>query len=98
MINDVLHDIQQDEIVINHGDLQIILDSTIELEELLQKESGRECLIDAMIPFVVGGYDVKEKLHDVLEDNEIKQTFVKSATTTTNVNKRLKRVKELLDI
>ena len=98
MINDVLHDIQQDEIVINHGDLQIILDSTIELEELLQKESGRECLIDAMIPFVVGGYDVKDKLHDVLEDNEIKQTFVKSATTTTNVNKRLKRVKELLDI
>ena len=98
MINDVLHDIQQDEIVINHGDLQIILDSTIELEELLQKESGRECLIDAMIPFVVGGYDVKEKLHDVLEDNEIKQTFVKSATTTTNVNKRLKRVKERLDI
>lgn len=98
MINDVLHDIQQDEIVINHGDLQIILDSTIELEELLQKESGRECLIDAMIPFVVGGYDVKEKLRDVLEDNEIKQTFVKSATTTTNVNKRLKRVKELLDI
>lgn len=98
MINDVLHDIQQDEIVINDGDLQIILDSTIELEELLQKESGRECLIDAMIPFVVEGYDVKEKLHDVLEDNEIKQTFVKSATTTTNVNKRLKRVKELLDI
>lgn len=98
MINDVLHDIQQDEIVINHRDLQIILDSTIELEELLQKESGRECLIDAMIPFVVEGYDVKEKLHDVLEDNEIKQTFVKSATTTTNVNKRLKRVKELLEI
>lgn len=98
MINDVLHDIQQDEIVINDRDLQIILDSTIELEELLQKESGRECLIDAMIPFVVEGYDVKEKLHDVLEDNEIKQTFVKSATTTTNVNKRLKRVKELLEI
>ena len=98
MINNVLYAIQRGDISIEKEKLQIILDATLELEEMLRGQQGREFLVDALIPFVAEGYDVKNKLCEVVEDTKIQETLVKSSTTTTNVNNRLKRVKEILGI
>ena len=98
MINNVLYAIQRGDISIEKEKLQIILDATLELEERLRGQQGREFLVDALIPFVAEGYDVKNKLCEVVEDTKIQETLVKSSTTTTNVNNRLKRVKEILGI
>lgn len=96
MINNVLSNVQNNVISMQKENLKKILDATIELELLLSNIDNKEVLIDAIIPYYVNSYDVKESLRKIVNDDIIQRTLNKSVTTTKNVNDRFKRVGEIL--
>lgn len=97
MINMVLQKFQKGEEKISQEKVNIILEETIQLLDKLYNNPNKEYLVDACIPFVVTQKEkLYEKLGSIVSDKEINDTFVKSATTTSNVNKRLKRVIEIM--
>ena len=93
MINMVLQKIQKGEEKIDQEKVKSILQATIELLDKLYDNPNKDYLVDACIPFVITD---KEKLYNKLDiivsDDEISKTFEKSSPTTSNVNKRLERV------
>lgn len=97
MINDVLHDFQVKEMVLDSEIVDKILTKTLELLNLLKDENNKEYIIDACVPFVVEKWDkLIEKLEEIKSDDIIKSTLDKSVATTNNVNKRLERISEIL--
>lgn len=97
MINMVLQNLQKGEKKIEHEKVNIILVATIELLDKLYDNPNKNYLIDACIPFVVTQKEkLYKKLDYIVSDSEIISTFIKSAQTTTNVNKRLERVIEIM--
>lgn len=97
MINDVLHDFQVKEMVLDSEVVDKILTKTLELLNLLKDENNKEYIIDACVPFVVEKWDkLIEKLDEIKSDDIIKSTLDKSVATTNNVNKRLERISEIL--
>lgn len=97
MINDVLHDFQVKEMVLDSEVVDKILTKTLELLNLLKDENNKEYIIDACVPFVVEKWDkLIEKLDKIKSDDIIKSTLDKSVATTNNVNKRLERISEIL--
>ena len=97
MINSVLQEAQNNPSMIASETVNKILDVTIELKKCLKGIFGEDYIINACIPFSV---DYSQSLMDSLDiiksDNVISSTLEKSASTTTNVNKRLKRIKEII--
>ncbi len=97
MINMVLQKLQKEEEKISKEEVNIILEATIELLDKLYENPNKEYLVDSCIPFVVKQKNkLYEKLSSIESDKEINNTFIKSATTTSNVNKRLERVIEIM--
>ncbi|MFR9542463.1 MAG: DUF262 domain-containing protein [Rikenellaceae bacterium] len=100
MINGVLQDLQNNKINISE-DIQNILESTLELlltftaKEVETKNI--DYIIDACIPFIKTHKDTLfSKLDEIIADERILLTLDKSLSTTSNVNDRLKRVKEIV--
>lgn len=97
MINSVLQEAQNNPSMIASETVNKILDVTIELKRYFKGIFGEDYIINACIPFSV---DYSQRLMDSLDiiksDNVISSTLEKSASTTTNVNKRLKRIKEII--
>ena len=94
MINMVL---QKGEEKIDQEKVKSILEATIELLDKLYDNSNKDYLIDACIPFVVTEKEkLYNRLHRIVSDDEINKTFIKSAPTTSNVNKRLERVIKIM--
>lgn len=97
MINMVLQNLQKGEEKIDSEKVNVILEATIELLDKLYDNPNKDYLVDACIPFVVAQKEkLYEKLNTIVSDSEIINSFVKSAPTTSNVNKRLKRVIEIM--
>lgn len=97
MINRTLQEIQNKQNKINDNDLEKILEGTLILLEVLKNTSGRDYILNACIPYIVSQEeDLLEKISIIATDGEMLESLNKSAGTTSNVNKRLLRVKQLL--
>ncbi len=98
MINNVLLELQKGIIPTRLEEIEAILLYTLKLKRLLFSSNDREFLIDACINFAIIDWEkLEKKLTVILNDEEIKSTFSKSSSTTSNVNKRLKRVIEIME-
>ena len=99
MINNVLQGFQNNEISIEDDSINIILEKTLVLMEELKEVEGRDYIINSCIPFVVLNWeDLSSHINEIIKDTQILSTLTKSPATTTNVNSRFKRIKEILNI
>ncbi len=97
MINNVLLELQKGTILTKIEEIKNILQYTLKLKNYFLELNEKEFLIDACINFAVTDWEnLNNKLDIIIEDSEIKETFMKSPSTTSNVNKRLKRVIQLM--
>ena len=98
MINNVLLELQKGIIPTRLEEIEAILLYTLKLKRLFFSLNDKEFLIDACINFAITDWEkLEKKLTVILSDEEIKSTFSKSSSTTSNVNKRLKRVIEIME-
>ena len=98
MINDVLYEIQQKSITINPEDVFSIIHQTIQLLIRFKENINKQYLVDACIYYAVLNPQKIMELTDIIEkDKMILESLEKSPQTTTNVNKRVKRVRELMN-
>ncbi len=98
MINNVLQDIQKGTISISKEKLLLLLHTTLRLRSFYGGMPNADYIIDALIPFV-DLVSKEEKISDligVFTDTVVMKTLEKSPATTSNVNERLCRVKQLL--
>ncbi len=98
MINNVLQDVQKGSVSIEREKLLLLLNATLKLKSLFGSILNADYVIDAIIPFV-DRLDTDEeiaKTEAIFSDALVKKTLEKSPATTSNVNARLRRVKELL--
>ncbi len=97
MINNVLSGLQNKTIIINDIKLKAILNATIQLCLMYKDQTNGLHLIDASIYFATEKLEkYKEKYTTIVNDDIIKETLEKSATTTSNVNARFKRIHEIM--
>ena len=98
MINDVLYEIQQRNIIIDSENILSIIQQTIQLLIRFKENSNKQYLIDACIHYAVLNPQKVMEIANVIEtDDAILKTLEKSPQTTTNVNDRAKRVRELMN-
>lgn len=97
MINDVLYSLQSKTLELSKDELDKIIDTTIHLKDVIKNDHANY-FIDACIYFAIK-YDKKfsEVLQNILTDSVILESFVKSPSTTSNVNARVKRIKEIIN-
>ena len=98
MINNVLQDIQKGNVTISEENLLLLLNATIQLRHNYGTIPNSDYIIDAIIPFIdsIGAPEDIPNLEEIFTDDLIKKTLKKSPATTSNVNERLRRVKEIL--
>lgn len=98
MINNVLQDIQKGSVLIEREKLLHLLNTTLKLKKSFGSIPNADYVIDAIIPFVdqLDTDEKIEKTEPIFSDELVKKTLEKSPATTSNVNERLFRVKELL--
>lgn len=97
MINNVLQDIQKGNITIERDKLMELLNVTLELKKTFKNIPNADYVIDALVPFFDSiNNKLEDYFRDIFEDLLIQKTLEKSPATTSNVNARLSRVKELL--
>ena len=98
MINNVLQDIQKGSVLIDREKLLHLLNTTLKLKKSFGSIPNADYVIDAIIPFVdqLDTDEKVEKTEPIFSDELVKKTLEKSPATTSNVNERLCRVKELL--
>ncbi len=98
MINDVLYDIQQKNIVINSEIVEAVIHQTIQLLIRFKENPNRQYLLDSCIHYAVLNPQKVMNLSRIIERDEIiLDTLGKSPQTTSNVNKRVKRMHELMN-
>lgn len=98
MINDVLYDIQQKNIVINSEIVEAVIHQTIQLLIRFKENPNRQYLLDSCIHYAVLNPQKVMNLSRIIErDAIILDTLGKSPQTTSNVNKRVKRMHELMN-
>lgn len=98
MINNVLQDLQNKVIKIDESELSNILIETVKLKHSFKtKLSYPDNLIDSCIPFIKYVTFDPSLISLIVDDQDIKSTFNKSAATTSNVNLRLKAVKNVVN-
>lgn len=97
MINGVLAGLQNNGAALNDERLQAILNATVQLCLAFGDTSNRDHLVDASIYFAANDLEsFLEKVPLIKEDEVIKETLIKSATTTSNVNARFRRIHEIV--
>lgn len=98
MINNVLQDVQKGSVSIEREKLLLLLNTTLKLKSLFGSILNADYVIDAIIPFVdrLGTDEEIAKTEAIFSDDLVMKTLEKSPATTSNVNARLRRVKELL--
>lgn len=98
MINDVLYEIQQKSIVIEPETILAIIQQTIQLLIRFKENPNRHYLIDSCIYYaVLNPQRVMGLSENIEKDPVILETLEKSPQTTSNVNKRAKRVHEMMN-
>lgn len=97
MINNVLQKFQKEKSEMGQEEINLILFKTIKLLTLLNDFKGKDYIIDACIPFIETKWEeIISKLEEIKMDSEIEETLIKSPATTSNVNKRLRRINEII--
>lgn len=99
MINDVLYKLQIKEISLEKEIIYNIINQTIKLLIRFASHSSKQYLVDSCIHFaVLNPEKFMEKSMEIESDPEINESLIKSPSTTTNVNLRIKRVKAILNM
>lgn len=98
MINNVLQEFQREKITIEKDTLILILDKTLKFRKAFAGAPNADYIIDSLIPFVkhFDGTNDETIAKTIFENVDIKQTLEKSPATTSNVNKRLTLVRQLI--
>lgn len=97
MINTVLQDLQNKKIELDKDTVCKILTNTIQLMQVFNEHKYSEHLVDACLPFSIDNMErIVEKSQEIMNDDEIEKTLLKSQSSTNNVNDRIKRIKELI--
>ena len=97
MINNVLQEVQKGDVDIDKATLLLLLERTLDLKKTFLDKPNADYIIDSILPFVSENREFDLKLgQKVFSDCDIQSTLEKSPATTSNVNARLKRVKELM--
>lgn len=97
MINNILAGLQNGTIHIDDNVLNNILETTLQLSLLFNDNPNAQYLIDSSIRFATDDFGrFNEISKQVIDDWQIQETLKKSATTTSNVNQRFKRIHELM--
>ena len=97
MINNVLQELQKGNIDIDKTTLLLLLDRTLDLKRTFLDKPNADYIIDSILPFISEDREFDLDLaRKVFSDSAIQNTLEKSPATTSNVNARLKRVKELM--
>ena len=74
-----------------------VLNHTISLLQLFKDNPNKEYLIDACIPFSLMHWDdLKTIVSEINNNNDLNKTFEKSKATTSNVNRRVEIISQLL--
>ncbi|QOR33858.1 DUF262 domain-containing protein [Clostridium sp. 'deep sea'] len=98
MINSVLAQFQNNTSLLDENSILKIIEKTLKLKEIFMSLPNTEYLIDSCIYFAVNSDEVFfEKVNVITSDNIILETFKRSPTTTTNVNKRISRILSILN-
>ena len=98
MINGVLQCLQEKSVVLEMTEVEMIIERTMNLLSCFSGSENRDYLIDACMPYAIENWEkLQEKMEEIVSDATIAQTLVKSPATTSNVNARLKRVKEIIE-
>ena len=97
MINDVLQKLQEGELTLTNEKVDMILNRTLDMMVMFKDNQFRDYLVDACIPYIFDKWDLIETNIDLINnDEEINSSFEKSTATTSNVNKRLRRISAIL--
>lgn len=96
MINTVLSKLQDSKITLSDEKVINVIEKTIELLKIFKDNSNCEYMIDSCIPFIDRWDELVEKISCISEDQQIKESLVKSPATTSNVNRRIARIIEVL--
>lgn len=98
MINNVLQEIQDNKHSLSKENVRDVLDFTINVLERYKDTEGIDYIINSCVPYIDTKLNkIYEKLPIIIDDKTIKDSFEKSPATTSSVNNRLLRVKEILD-
>lgn len=98
MINNVLQDIQKGNVSIDKENLLLLLNTTLQLKSDYGSIPNADYVIDAIIPFV-DQITIDGKctgVDKIFCDELVRKTLEKSPATTSNVNERLRLVKQIL--
>lgn len=100
MINNVLQEIQKGKVTIDKDTLISLLNKTLELRKQFGGVPNADYVIDALVPFIslIDDTKLSKKAHEVFNDEEIIATLKKSPATTSNVNARLLRAKQMIAV
>ena len=97
MINSVLQKVQDKKITLTEQQILNILKLTLKLKRRYLKAEGIDYIINSCIPFYEQEELLIAKFEDILSDEQIQKTLEKSPATTSNVNSRLLRVKDIIN-
>ena len=82
---------------ISDEDLYKILNGTLILRERYNGENNLDYIINSCIPFIVQYEELLlSKMDAILSDVDVKSTLAKSPATTSNVNDRLRYIKNII--
>lgn len=98
MIDTLLQECQVNAEKFKETEIIQVLERTISLLQIFKDNPNREYLIDACIPFSLTNWDDLTTLVSEINNNDdLNKTFEKSKATTSNVNKRVKIISQLLE-
>lgn len=98
MIDRLLQECQVNAEKFKETEIIQVLERTICLLQIFKDNPNREYLIDACIPFSLTNWDdLTTLVSEINNNNDLNKTFEKSKATTSNVNKRVKIINQLLE-
>lgn len=98
MIDTLLQECQVNADKFKETEIIQVLERTICLLQIFKDNPNREYLIDACIPFSLTNWDdLTTLVSEINNNNDLNKTFEKSKATTSNVNKRVKIINQLLE-
>lgn len=98
MIDTLLQECQVNAERFKETEIIQVLERTISLLQIFKDNPNREYLIDACIPFSLTKWtDLTPLVSEINNNNNLNKTFEKSKATTSNVNKRVEIISQLLE-
>lgn len=98
MINSTLQKFQNNTLSISKDELFNLLNFSLILLEKLKSELNYLYILDSLIPFFKLKSNLEDYIETILTNTDFKQTLEKSPGTTSNVNKRIKIIRALLEV